>query len=81
MSPFFYFYCFLKTLKMAFNTSSCIKISDTKICPHCTASTLIKNGLLLTKNNNFIVKHLRNGVLIGVQEVARWIGEALQMEL
>ena len=54
MSPFFYFYCFLKTLKMAFNTSSCItsfrspgarvKVSDTKICPHCTAPTLIKNG-------------------------------------
>ncbi len=39
---------------MAFNTSSCItsfnspkarvKISDTKICPHCNAAKLIKNG-------------------------------------
>ena len=52
MSPFLYFYCFLKTLKMAFNTSSRItsfrspgarvKVSDTKICPYCTAPTLIK---------------------------------------
>ena len=56
MSPFVYFYCFLKTLKMAFNTSSCIKVSDTKICPHCTASTLIKNGFTSNRKQQFYCK-------------------------
>ena len=28
---------------------------------------LLKMGLLLTENNNFIVKHVRNGVLIFIQ--------------
>ena len=56
MSPFFYFYCFLKTLKMAFNTSSCVKVSDTKICPHCTAPTLIKNGFTANRKQQFYCK-------------------------
>ena len=52
---------------MAFNTSSCIKVSDTKIFLHWTASRLIKNGLLLIENNNFIVKRVRNGASIFIQ--------------
>lgn len=41
---------------MAFHQSSCIKISDTKICPHCTAPTLIKNGFTANQKQQFYCK-------------------------
>ena len=41
---------------MAFNTSSCIKVSDTKICPHCTAPTLIKKGFTANQKQQFYCK-------------------------
>ena len=41
---------------MAFNTSSCIKVSDTKICLHCNASTLIKNGFTSNRKQQFFCK-------------------------
>ena len=41
---------------MAFYPSSCIKISDTKICPHCNASTLIKNGFTANHKQQFYCK-------------------------
>lgn len=41
---------------MAFNPCSCIKVSDTKISPHCTASTLIKNGFTANRKQQFFCK-------------------------
>ncbi len=41
---------------MAFYPSSCIKISDTKICPHCNATTLIKNGFTANQKQQFYCK-------------------------
>lgn len=38
---------------MAFNPSSCIKVSDTKICPHCNAATLNKNGYTANQKQQF----------------------------
>ncbi|WP_296685856.1 hypothetical protein [Flavobacterium sp.] len=32
------------------------KVSDTKICPHCTASTLIKNGFTANRKQQFYCK-------------------------
>jgi transposase-like protein len=41
---------------MAFHHSLCIKISDTKIYPHCTAPTLIKNDFTANQKQQFYCK-------------------------
>jgi insertion element IS1 protein InsB len=46
----------LKSSKTTFPQSSCIKISDTKIYPHCTAPTLIKNGFTPNRKQQFYCK-------------------------
>lgn len=41
---------------MSFHQSSCIIYSDTKICPHCNAGTLIKNGFTAKQKQQFYCK-------------------------
>ncbi|BDB53820.1 hypothetical protein GENT5_01250 [Flavobacterium ammoniigenes] len=44
-----------------------VKISDTKICPHCAVPTLIYKGFAANQKQQFFVKCERNGVLIFIQ--------------
>jgi IS1 family transposase/transposase-like protein len=39
------------------NHFSCIKVSDTKICPHCYSSKIIKNGHTKTRKQQFYCKN------------------------
>lgn len=37
---------------------SCIKISDTKICPNCNASILIKNEITANRKTTILLKNM-----------------------
>ena len=41
---------------MVKKSTSCIRISDTGICPHCTTKNLIKNGFTKNKKQQFYCK-------------------------
>ena len=41
------------------NLSSCSKVSDTKICPNCYSSEIIKNGTTKTKKQQYFCKNCK----------------------
>lgn len=45
------------------NRSSCIKVSDTKICPFCYSPKIIKNGKTKTKKQQYICKNCKKRFL------------------
>ena len=45
------------------NHSSCIKVSDTKICPFCYSPKIIKNGKTKTKKQQYICKNCKKRFL------------------
>ena len=49
------FDCF-KSFKMEKNKSSCFKVSDTGICPHCKGKELVKNGFTKNKKQQYYCK-------------------------
>lgn len=46
----------LKTRKMVKNETTCIKLSDNKICPSCSSNHVIKNGFTANRKQQFICK-------------------------
>jgi len=42
---------------MVKNATSCIRISDTGICPHCNTKNLVKNGFTKNKKQQFYCKN------------------------
>ena len=55
-----------KSNKMIKNETSCIRVSDTGICPKCKSKEIIKNGFTKNKKQveddlNGTVKNLYNG--------------------
>ncbi len=60
---------------MAFYQSSCIKVSDTKICPHCNASTLIKNGFTANQKQQFYCKTCTKRLVTTGYSVGKVINE------
>ena len=38
------------------NETSCIKLSDSKICPNCNSNNVVKNGFTANKKQQFICK-------------------------
>lgn len=45
---------------MSKNETSCIRISDNKICPNCKSKNSIKNGFTANKKQQFICKSCKN---------------------
>lgn len=45
------------------NHSSCSKVSDTKICPNCYSSEIIKNGTTKTKKQQYFCKNCKRRFL------------------
>ena len=42
------------------NEISCIKLSDSKICPSCNSNNIVKNGFTANKKQQFICKSCKN---------------------
>lgn len=42
------------------NETSCIKLSDNKICPNCSSNNIIKNGFTANKKQQYICKSCKN---------------------
>jgi len=42
------------------NDTSCIKLSDSKICPSCSSNSVVKNGFTANKKQQFICKSCKN---------------------
>ena len=67
MSLLLYIYCRLNLLKWLFISPRVSKLVILKFALIVLLLHLLKMGLLLTKNNNFIVKRARNDVSIFIQ--------------
>lgn len=42
------------------NKTSCIRFSDSKICPSCSSNHIIKNGFTANRKQQFICKSCKN---------------------
>ncbi len=42
------------------NETSCIRFSDVKICPSCNSNSVVKNGFIANKKQQFICKSCKN---------------------
>ena len=49
-----------KTKKMIKNETSCIRVSDTGICPKCKSKHIIKNGFTKNKKQQFVCNSCKN---------------------
>lgn len=70
MSLLLYIYYHLNLLKWLFISPHVSKLVILKFALIVLLLHLLKMGLLLIENNNFIVKHVRNGASIFIQIMA-----------